>query len=162
MWVVSKLAVSYWWKQTRSFSVLLLPARNSLKTNWRPVFIFLYLVLKGQISKICVYRRQSASKSRGSSQPQKSWYFRHNSGKAVFMYVLFWYRKVSSNSVSQYYLSTCAVWTGLENEVLSLTNLLGPKETCLLYFLYLNFIFYLFIFSLLKIESRASLCSIKI
>lgn len=61
------------------------------------------------------------------------------------MYVLFWYRKVSSNSVSQYYLSTCAVWTGLENEVLSLTNLLGPKETCLLYFLYLNFIF-LFIY----------------
>ena len=78
------------------------------------------------------------------------------------MYVLFWYRKVSSNSVSQYYLSTCAVWTGLENEVLSLTNLLGPKETCLLYILYLNFIFYLFIFSLLKIECRASLCSIKI
>lgn len=161
MWVVSKLAVSYWWKQTRSFSVLLLPTRNS-KNKLKTSLHFLYLVLKAQIFKICTHRPQIDSKSRGSSQPQKSWYFRHDSGKAVFMYVLFWYRKVSSNSVSQYYLSTCAVWTGLENEVLSLTNLLGPKETCLLYFLYLNFIFYLFIFSLLKIESRASLCSIKI
>ena len=61
------------------------------------------------------------------------------------MYVLFWYRKVSSNSVSQYYLSTCAVWTGLENEVLSLTNLLGPKENMSSIFFILKF-YFLFIY----------------
>ena len=58
-------------------------------------------MLKGQIAEICIYRIQTASKSRGSSQPLKCWNFRHTSGQAVFIYVLFWFREVSSNSVSQ-------------------------------------------------------------
>jgi hypothetical protein len=56
--------------------------------------------------------------------------------------------------------TSIAAWTGLVPEVLSLRNVMGLKESCLLYFLYLNFGG--FYFSFLKIETRASCCSSKI
>ena len=46
-------------------------------------------------------RFQTASNTRGFSQPQKCWEFRHNSDQAVFIYLLFWFRKVTSSSISQ-------------------------------------------------------------
>jgi hypothetical protein len=56
--------------------------------------------------------------------------------------------------------TSIAAWTGLVTAVLSLRNVMGPEESCLLYFLYLNFGG--FYFSFLKIETRASCCSSKI